>query len=456
MSFTLNSNDSKRGKPFFDSDLRRCYLAFTWKRCFGRLGKLLCGLALLGIICAAAIYGLSFVNQKNDTAAASHFNVVFVMPKNAGLHYSLALGMVSNMESLSSMVTIKQTTSEDEAKAMLDSGEVKAAVIIPEGMIHTIMSGTNDLPARIIYPGEPSIETVIFRQIVDSLSQMVASSQTGVYALYEIYNDFDATEKQQDKANTQLNDLYINSVLERNALFQIVGSDSKENNLLDEEVSSDTTPATDFVLVGYLCSGLALLFLLSGINLCFFFVAPNRAVLPALSRLGLSDSFCLLADFFAAVICQWLIFPIGCLLIGTIGSTAHIVPVFLIGRAIVSCFVCAFFSCALELFICRICHGKQACMITTFAVSLLVMYASGCLIPSAFLPDMLRRISAALPGGQLKNMIFWQFGQSVSSFDIIILIIEGILLIIVALLAGTFKKGKLTHSLRERSKYEEK
>lgn len=456
MSFTLNSNDSKRGKPFCGSDLRRCYLAFTLKRCFGRLGKLLCGLALLGIICAAAIYGLSFVNQKNDTAAASHFNVVFVMPKNAGLHYSLALGMVSNMESLSSMVTIKQTTSEDEAKAMLDSGEVKAAVIIPEGMIHTIMSGTNDLPARIIYPGEPSIETVIFRQIVDSLSQMVASSQTGVYALYEIYNDFDATEKQQDKANTQLNDLYINSVLERNALFQIVGSDSKENNLLDEEVSSDTTPATDFVLVGYLCSGLALLFLLSGINLCFFFVAPNRAVLPALSRLGLSDSFCLLADFFAAVICQWLIFSIGCLLIGTIGSSAYIVPAFLIGRALVSCFVCAFFSCALELFICRICHGKQACMITTFAVSLLVMYASGCLIPSAFLPDMLRRISATLPGSQLKNMIFWQFGQSVSSFDIIILIIEGILLIIAALLAGTFKKGKLTHSLRERSKYEEK
>lgn len=456
MSFTLNSNDSKRGKPFCGSDLRRCYLAFTLKRCFGRLGKLLCGLALLGIICATAIYGLSFVNQKNDTAAASHFNVVFVMPKNAGLHYSLALGMVSNMESLSSMVTIKQTTSENEAKAMLDSGEVKAAVIIPEGMIHTIMSGTNDLPARIIYPGEPSIETVIFRQIVDSLSQMVASSQTGVYALYEIYNDFDATEKQQDKANTQLNDLYINSVLERNALFQIVGNDSKENNLLDEEVSSDTTPATDFVLVGYLCSGLALLFLLSGINLCFFFVTPNRAVLPALSRLGLSDSFCLLADFFAAVICQWLIFSIGCLLIGTIGSSAHIVPAFLIGRTLVSCFVCAFFSCALELFICRICHGKQACMITTFAVSLLVMYASGCLIPSAFLPDMLRRISATLPGSQLKNMIFWQFGQSVSSFDSIILIIEGILLIIAALLAGTFKKGKLTHSLRERSKYEEK
>lgn len=38
-----------------------------------------------------------------------------------------------------------------------------------------------------------------------------------------------------------------------------------------------------------------------------------------------------------------------CLLIGTIGSAAHIVPAFLIGRTLVSCFVCAFFSCALEL-----------------------------------------------------------------------------------------------------------
>ena len=81
MSFTLNSNDSKRGKPFFDSDLRRCYLAFTWKRCFGRLGKLLCGLALLGIICAAAIYGLSFVNQKTTLQPLLTLTLSSLCPK---------------------------------------------------------------------------------------------------------------------------------------------------------------------------------------------------------------------------------------------------------------------------------------------------------------------------------------------------------------------------------------
>ena len=38
-------------------------------------------------------------------------------------------------------------------------------------------------------------------------------------------------KNQQDKANTQLNDLYINAVLKRDALFQIVGSDIEESSL---------------------------------------------------------------------------------------------------------------------------------------------------------------------------------------------------------------------------------
>lgn len=434
------------GSVSCDSSLRLSYLKFTWTRCFRRLKKLLCGLLLLGIICAVSIYGLFLVNKSDDTAAASRFTVVFVMPKNAGLHYSLALGMVSNMESLSSMVTIKQTTSEEEARAMLDSGEAKAAVIIPEGMIHTIMSGSNDLPARILYPGDPSIETVIFRQIVDSLSQMVASSQTGVYALYEIYDDFDATEKEQDKANSQLNDLYINTVLTRDSLFSV------RNAVEDQDAAEiSSTSSTDFVLVGYLCSGLTLLFLLSGINLCFFFVAPNRAVPAALSRLGLSDSFCTLADISAASVCQWLIFSVICSLIGIIGTAAGMISSFSFGHALISCFVCAIFSCSLALLICHICQGKQACMITTFAVSLLVLYASGCLIPSAFLPDVLRRLSTSLPGSQLKNVIFWQFGQSISPSDFLLLLVESLVLVLATLLVGAYQKSRQTHPHKERS-----
>lgn len=429
MNPNFKNTQSNSAEPTIHShySLKKAYFAFTWTRCFRRLGKLLAGLVLLGVICAAAIYGLTFVNKSNDSPAASRFNVVFVMPKNAGLHYTLALGMVSNMESLSSMVTIKQTTSEDEAREMLESGEVKAAVIIPDGMIYTIMSGSNDLPARILYPGEPGLETIIFRQIVDSLSQMVASSQTGVYALYEIYDDFGASEKQQDKANSQLNDLYISTVLARDGLFSV------------QDVTATTT--SDPVLVGYLCSGLALLFLLFGINLCFFFVAPNRSVPSALTRLGLSDVFCTLADFSAAFVCEWLIFFVGCVAVSGICYAIGMISFFSIVRAILSCMICASFSCALSLLICHICRNKQACMIVTFVVSLLIMYMSGCLIPSAFLPDVLRGISAFLPGSQIKACIFWQFGQKVVFSDFAWLFAEAFLLIIIALGIGARKKA---------------
>ncbi len=38
---------------------------------------------------------------------------------------------------------------------MLENGEAKAAVLIPKGLIHSVLNGGN-LPARILYPSEPS------------------------------------------------------------------------------------------------------------------------------------------------------------------------------------------------------------------------------------------------------------------------------------------------------------
>ena len=79
-------------------------------------------------------------------------------------------------------------------------------------------------------------------------------------------------------------------------------------------------------------------------------------------------------------------------------------------------------------------------MIVTFVISLLIMYASGCLIPSAFLPDILRRVSTVLPGSQIKSCIFWQFGQDITASDFVWLLAEAFLLIIVALGIGARKK----------------
>ena len=132
--------------------------------------------------------------------------------------------------------------------------------------------------------------------------------------------------------------------------FKLLEATSKRSSLEKEEISSDNAPVDRFVLVGYLMQRTGS-FVLAVWHKSVLFLCCSKPYRTACNlALGLSDSFCLLADFSAAVICQWLIFSAICLLIGTIGSAAHIVPAFLIGRTLVSCFVCAFFSCALELF----------------------------------------------------------------------------------------------------------
>ena len=91
-------------------------------------------------------------------------------------------------------------------------------------------------------------------------------------------------------------------------------------------------------------------------------------------------------------------------------------------------------------------------MIVTFVLSLLIMYASGCLIPSAFLPDILRRVSTVLPGSQIKSCIFWQFGQDIAASDFVWLLAEAFLLIGISLFVGTCKKKTACKSDRNAQK----
>ena len=398
------------------------YLKFTWKRCFMRLSKIFLGLIILIFLCFFSVYAFSFFSKK-DTPAASSCNVVFVMPKNAGLHYTLALGMVSDMDSLSSMVTIKKTTSEEEARRMLQNKEVSAAVIIPEGMIHTIISGSNELPARIIYPGEPGIETLIFRQIIDNLSSMVASSQIGIYSLYDIYELYGADENKQTSANSRLNELYINQVLNRSDIFcTLNASSADEDSFFTEDHTS--------LIMGYICSGLALLFLLAGIN--FSFILSDHDVSHALKRIGLSHYFQTVADFSAAWFCQSFVFFICIIFIASfITATSES---FSYVCALFAALVCSAFSCAMQLFICRFFRVKQFCIIASFLLSFAIMYFSGCLIPAAFLPDSIRMISSFLPGSILKNIILGNFNGQFMIFDSLVLVGEALLMIAIVLL----------------------
>lgn len=364
------------------------YFVFEFKRCFRRIVYMLVGILVLCAICICCVHGLRQL-KGSDNEAASGYSVVFVMPKDAGIYYTLALNMVSNMDSFSDLCTVKTTTSEDEAMKLLSDGSVSAAVIIPDGMIHTLVTGTNDLPARIIYPGSPSVETVVFRQVVDDLSSMVASSQLGIDTLYRILERRGADSASQESLNAALNEKYIKTVLDRQDLFNVQSSsDSSSISALSKTIGGAA----------------ALLFMLFGINLCFFFQTPS-CVTPALSRNGFSFYICLAVDYLISVLCEFVIFSavlFAIFILTQLGLIGLSLKPGLIPALTLACSLfCAGLHCLLFTFF----KSRQESIIACFLVSALLMYFSGYLLPPAFLPDALRLASGLLPGSWLAQLI---------------------------------------------------
>ena len=263
-------NKGRTAKAFFGFELRRA------------MSRLLRLLPLLVLLSAAAA-GTAAVSQRygeSDGAAAAPFTVAVSIPQSAGLHYNMALGMVSSMDSFSGMVSVVRTYTEEEAAAMLDSGEAKAAVIIPDGLIHGIMYGGN-IPARVIYPGKPGVETVLFRNLVDDLAGMLSDAQCGVYSIYDIYGEANAPEKSTEQANTKANDSYISTVLGRGSLFTVEQT---------ERISASAQTQT-------VSGAAAMLIILMGIGLCGYYSAGKPVTDEFLRHMGVRGVPASLATF---------------------------------------------------------------------------------------------------------------------------------------------------------------
>lgn len=403
------------------------YLWFQIRRAFRCFGRMLLAVVLLAAVCAVFFTASDqFADHTSQEAAAAPFTVAVSIPPDSGLTYGIALGMVSQMDSFQGMCTVVRVDSEEQARAMLDSGDAQAAVLIPAGMIHSIRDGSN-LPAVILYPAEPSVETVVFRNLVDSLAHMLSDAQAGVYALYDIYAGFGASDAIQDRANSELNSLYINMVLNRPKLFvreSLVmpdGSDAAASDadgagsdltasssgsavsdpVISDSASADTVSVPDWM--PYLSGALTLLLLLSGICLCGYLLPQAEVLEQALLRRGISRGMLRTAPFFGAWAVTFFLFLIPYFLIVLLPFS--ILPVKPGVPLLLTLAVSCLFSASLELFLCRICRTREISMLVLFFAALLLVFSGGGLLPAAFLPRLCRRLFAVNPAHMLQSAL---------------------------------------------------
>ncbi|MDE6203917.1 MAG: ABC transporter permease, partial [Lachnospiraceae bacterium] len=174
------------------------------------LETLLFGLVLLavGAYASKAVYGEKAIGEIR----------VGIVSEGEDKMTGMLLKFVESMDSVKDTVSFVRLTNE-EARQGIREEEIYAAVIIPEGMADSILSGENT-PVKILLGSAYSrAETDIFVQFTKAGAKLLTTAQAGIYAADALCLER-GWEEGIPWTENYLNEAYLKYALERTSLFK--------------------------------------------------------------------------------------------------------------------------------------------------------------------------------------------------------------------------------------------
>ena len=178
-------------------------LAAEWKRVL--LPVVL--IALLSIL--AGLFG-NVALSKNAVLEPIHIALV---NQDSSSEARLVLNTLTSQRSAMLRIAI---TDADNAKEMLQRGEVTAVFTIPAGFMQSVMSGRN-LPLYADYNAANPLRSTLVAAFADSLTEMLKTAQAGVYASLDLAVPYGqaATSAVLQRINLR----FLSLVMNRKTLF---------------------------------------------------------------------------------------------------------------------------------------------------------------------------------------------------------------------------------------------
>lgn len=165
-------------------------------------------LAGIGVFASRALYGEEAVGKIR----------IGVFAGEADKSTDMLLGFASSMDSLKGRVILERL-SEEEARKKLGTGEIFGALLLPEGLAESILSGENKPVTVLLDNTYSKMETEIFARLADAGAALLGTAQAGIYAA-------DAFCLENGRADlipaseAWLNQEYLNLAMGRYALFK--------------------------------------------------------------------------------------------------------------------------------------------------------------------------------------------------------------------------------------------
>jgi len=364
--------------------------------------------ALLTALLLGAAAGLLLWMRTASTPDADGASTA--TPLNIGLvGVSTSRYLEAGMTILTSMDTSRYEArflqmEQDEAMLALETGQLTAVIIIPDGFVSSLLSGTGERSTCTLVTGsaQAGLDTLLIEELSRAISEMISDMEASAQTLVQYCTALGGPTDRStlDDLQTDLIFYSLQNVLKRSALFTV---ETPGNTAADT--------ATLSTAGYYLTAMLLVLLLLSGILFVPVFVRRENSLLSLLrARHFPAGAQCagewlasgaLLLSVFAVLLTPallWLslrtdLFPE---LAGSLRTAALLGATFL---AVIP------LAAARNLLLLELSDHAVTALFLHFALTVSLCFVSGCFYPVRLLPAALRKISPLLPTTQALRLL---------------------------------------------------
>ncbi len=332
-------------------------------------------LLLAAALLAAGIYRLFY----RETAPVQ-VTIALVEEEETSPLTELLVSFVEGMEGISDVCDFVWTDEED-AFSMLQKGQAAAVLVLPAQMAEGILYGDN-VPMQVYFPDTPGMDSLLLQEMAEAGVSMLSVAQAEIYgaadtaAAYGDLGNVSVLEGEIDRAN-------LSFALERLALFA--------------EKEAESTGSVS--LLSYAIAGGLFLFLLLLGAVCMpVFAMGSRTSANLLRRSGTGYVFQNFGKWFwgfiTMTVCAVFLALIMQVIAACLGAGMLLPRTW---GGVLACILLLWCASTFAFFLFSLTGEEASAMLLLCLCSLALLFVSGGLVPSVFLPAVLARIGAFLP-----------------------------------------------------------
>ncbi len=299
---------------------------------------------------------------------------------------------------------------EDTVQEQLESGELKAALIISPDFYNDVNNGRNT-PVTLLLGEEEDFETTFFYELVMDGCELIRTTEAQIYAISDEMEVYE-TKITVDEAQDMFSMLYIEQILRRyDAFEELLLSPTGTYNLSQH----------------YMIAVLSALLLMLGLNFGILYQKDEMEIIWMLQRDGMSKFGFSMIKTGAMAVPLWVsaaaIYGGGCLLclvFHTSFMSWQWSTVLMLGMVAIG--VASYFHLIYSWF-----GNSEKSGMILFVLNLLMLLFSGAVLPVSYMPDLIEKIYKAFPltiwWRLMGNGIF----QSVGGMDVLKILLQTLL-----------------------------